>query len=229
MTIKELISDVELQLYQGDVSDDSVLTWKQLKAWLTQDANELVATELNSKLAMSEFIPPMYLVRESCKVAELEEGECGDCQDRIKVTLNSEVLSLNNDGGVVIVSTEDGDQIKKAGSISMLTLLQGMKFAKPSEDNPAYTREGEIIYIDGFKEADIPFDNINVIYVPRKNYSVAAETDTVVVSDLILPILIDSLVQRGKLMLYGTQVDQQNDGVDPKNPVYHQQISNPEK
>lgn len=229
MTKAQIISDVILQLTQSDPSDDLALDERQIAAWLSYHANALVANEINTKLAKSEAIPAIYITREECLIGELEDTDCGgECEDRISVTLTGDVLVLNNQAGVILVETEDGDQIKK-GSVETRANFKQVRFSKPSVDNPLYYLQGENkIYIEGFDDSNIEFDKINVFYVKKRDYIAAADSDEVVVSDLVLPQLIDSIVQRGKLEMYGTQADVENDGTDPKSTVYHTAISNPE-
>lgn len=229
MTKKELISDVILQLTQSDPSDDLALDERQIAMWLTYHANAIVTTELNSKLAKNEMIPSIYVTREECIVSDLEDTDCGDdCQDRISVSLLGDPLTLNDDGGIVMVQTDDGDQVLKAGSITMIMLFRSMRFARPSSENLVYYRQGTKIYIEGMPLSDIPFDKFHVWYVRKQDYTTASDSTQILVSDLVLPALIDSIVQRGKMELYGGQVDRANDGVDPKSPVYHTAIQNPE-
>jgi hypothetical protein len=224
MTAKQIIDDVVLQLTQSNPSDDLALDDRQLLAWLNYHVNELVAIEINSKLAKSEAIPQLYILREECVVGEAEDTDCGDECVRISVSLTNEILTLNNNSGIVVVESDEGDQIKKS-SIETRGNFKQVRFSKPSEDNLTYYGQGTKIYVEGFKEVDIPFDKFHVWYVPKRAY---ASTDEVIVSDLVLPVLVDALVQRGKLELYGTQVDEENDGVDNKDPVYHTAISNPQ-
>ena len=229
MTKAQIISDVILQLTQANPSDDLSLDDAQVAAWLTYVANLLVAAEINSKLALNEMVPSIYITREECVLGETEDTDCGgDCQDRIAIELDNEVMTLNNDGGIVMVQTEDGDQVLKAGSINNIILFRNMRFSKPSGENFVYYRQGNKIYIEGMKFNDIPFDKFHVWYVKKQNYMTASDSTEVVVSDLVLPSLISAIVQLGKMELYGTQVDVANDGVDKKDTVYHTAIQNPE-
>lgn len=230
MTIKQIIDDVRLQLLQGNPSDDSALEDRQLIYWLNLAAHALVVTEINSKLALGEMVPSIYQVRESCLISSLEESDCGDdeCSDRISITLVGDVLTLNNDAGIIMIQTDDGDQVLKAGDIGLAIMFRKMRFSKPSGTNFIYYRLGSKIYIEGLPASDIPFDKFHVTYVQKRDYTTLPTTSQVVVSDLVLPQLIAAMVETGKLELYGTQVDSANDGSDDKNPVYHQQISNPE-
>jgi hypothetical protein len=102
-----------------------------------------------------------------------------------------------------------------------------MRFAKPSLYHLIYFRAGKKFYFEGLDIDDAPFESITVWYVPKQDVTTLEEDDEVLISDLALPALIDAVVQRGKLELYGTQTDQTNDGQDPKTPIYHRQIANP--
>lgn len=231
MTVKEIVSDVILQLTQSDPSDDLALDERQVAFWLTTHANALVTAEINSKLKLGEMVPRIYQTRETCILSELEDTACGDddCTDRIKLTLTNEVLTLNDDSGIIMVQTDDGDQVLKAGSINNIMLFRHMRFSKPSGDNFVYYTQGSNIFIEGMDAEEIPFDKFHVWYVPKKDYHTVADSTEVVVSDLVLPILIAAMVQTGKAELLGSvPADPANDGVQNISPVYHQQIANPE-
>jgi hypothetical protein len=229
MTISQILSDIELQLTQSDPSDDLQLEWRQLQFWLNYHLAELVTTECNSKIARGEMIPQLYLTKETCKIGSVEVNDCGDdCSDRIVVTLSNNVLTLNGDGGIVMIEAEDGTQVQKAGDLPKMSLFRNMRFTKPGRENLVYYRQGNKIYIEGMSIQDVPFDAFNIWCVPNVNLIDAPLTTQVVASDLVMPALIELLTQKGKLMLYGGQVDKANDGVDYKDPVYHTAIANPQ-
>lgn len=226
-TKQQLISDIELQLLQSAPSDDSELSKSQIAFWLSYELNGLVATECNEKLKRFEQIPSVYIKVANCQVPVTEDLPCGDdCADRIFVTLQAEVLTLNNDGGIVVIETDQRQQVHKA-SVQTLTLFNKMRFSKPSDENLIFYRVGNKIYIEGIKKPDIPFEELHVWYVPKQDVLSMANTDEVLASDLVLPELMNRVVQRGKLELYGTDADQENDGVDYKQPSYHLNIANP--
>lgn len=227
MTKEQFISDVELQVYQGQISDDAELSKDQIAFWGSYNLNMLVANELNEKLKRGEFFPAVYKKRASCEVLTKEDVDCADdCGDRVFAELDEEVLSINKDAGIMRVITDEGDIVLKA-SVETLDFLRYMPFSKPDTENLVYIREGNKIYIEGLKPVDIPFNKINVDYVPRQNMLTMANTDTILVSDMVLPQVIDLTVQRAKMELYGSQADKENDGVDYKDTVYHTAIANP--
>lgn len=227
ITKQQLISDVILQLTQASPSDDLELEESQVAYWISYELNSLIATEINSKIQRGEMIPSIYIKRAACEVAEVEDTECADdCDDRIFIELDEEILTLNKDWGVIQVQTDQGDIIRKA-SVESLNMFRFLRFAKPSEQNLMYSHQGKKIFIEGLKAVDIPFDNINVWYVPKQDLSTLEDTAEVLVSDLVLPQLIDLVVERGKLQMYGTTPDTDNDGQDVKNIQYHRAIQNP--
>lgn len=229
MTVAQFVSDVELQLLQGAVSDDSELEKDQIKMWGSYQLNQLVANEINSKLARGESIPAIYIVRTELEVPELEEeDDVDELDERIFVELDNEVLTLNHDSGVVLVQTSELDEIQKA-DIQSMQLFKKMRFSKPSDQNPVYYRQDLKIFLEGFKPADLPFDKIFVFYVPKQDLLTMDEDDEILCSDLVLPEVINQVVQRGKLQMYGTQQDLESDGVDVKKTQYHTAISNPNR
>jgi hypothetical protein len=223
-TKKELIDNILLELYQGAPSDDGELSNEQIAFWLNIHVNEVVANEINQKMAKGEMVPNIYIRKAACQVLEAEESTCGDdCQDRVYAELEDEVLNVNKGGGIITVWDEDGNEIKKA-DIQSLSLFKNMRFSKPSANNVLYSHEGTKVFFPGLKAVDIGFDEVNIWYVPKQDILNAADTDEVLISDLSLPIVIDSVVDRGKRELFGSVSDPENDGVAKVAPVFHQQI-----
>lgn len=223
-TVREMVSDVELALYQGQISDDAETEREQIKFWLSYHLNQLVATECNEKVKRGEQIPAIYQVRASLEVPDLEEtDEVDETDERVYVTMDEEILDLNKDAGVIAVLDEQNDEIKKT-TIGTILQFKHTKFGAPSLGNLLYYREGQKIYIYGFKPSDVPFATIQVWYVPKQNLREMAETEEVLCSALVLPQVIAAAVETGKHQLLGSQADPENDGVEKTSPVYHQQI-----
>lgn len=228
ITKAQLISDCELSLYAGTISDDAAVEKDQLSFWISYHLNNLVATECNEKLKRGESIPAIYQVRAALEIPELEAlDDVDESDERIYCEMDNEILTLNSDMGLITVLDEEGEEIKKAG-IQTLQLFKHMRFGKPTLENPLYYRQGLKIFLLGFKPVDIPFSLIQVFYVPKQSLLDMDDDEEVLCSDLVLPELIARVTQEGKLMLYGTQADQANNGVDDSKPVYHQQIKSPQ-
>lgn len=264
----KLISDIELQLNQGTISDDSELDRRQIAFWIDYELGQLIRQECDTCVKLGKQIPPIYLVTDGALVLQEDMGfqsfpginstgsvgpvyfdnTTGDyykwsTAGWVKITkaeaaiyskntehyisLNNSVMDLFNDNGIVRVSTDEGDLIYKSTTTDLDT-LKHLRFAGPSDETLVwYRRDSTSIYIKGLTTSDIRDNYFNVTYVIKPNFSGAGDNAYFNVSDAILPILIDRVVQRGKLQLYGTTPDVANDGIDYKQPVYHTAVSNP--
>jgi hypothetical protein len=227
ITKEVLIADVILSLNQGVVSDDSELEPEHVAHWINVHINDLIRKEIISEQSKGNMIPPIYIVRETA--LEMNEEDVDGVEDdkqRIWVDIEGEVLDLPRDMGVVRVLDQDGNLIRKT-SIDNLEDTRHLRFAKPSLNNVLHYREGKKIFIEGFNTADLDFNELIVDYIPKQNVLELDDEDEILVSDQLLPLLIASVVQTGKLMLYGTQPDQDSDSSDRKDTAYHLAINNP--
>lgn len=224
----QIISDIENQLHQGAPSSSAETEWEQLAFWVNYELNQLVATEINSKTAKGEMVPPVYIKRTAIETAEAEaNADVDEDDERLYVTLDVDILDLNKDAGIVNVLTDEYEELKKT-DVATLQQFKNLRFSKPSLANPLYYRIDDKIFVPGFKEVDAPFNKLFVDYVPKQNLLDLDDDEEVLVSALVLPELINRVVTRGKAMLYGTQPDQSNNGDDTKNLQYHTAIRRPE-
>jgi len=229
MTKKELIDDVILQVTQGAPSDDTEISSDQIAFWATYHINQIVSQEIIAELKNGKSIPPIYFVEEDCKILELQKADCGNnCQDRVYIELTGEVLDLPKDAGIVRIITEEGDQVLKA-SVESLNYLKFLRFAKPSVNNLLYHRQTpKTIYIDGIDPSEMNLDAITVTYVKKQDVLAMDDSDELLLTDQVRPIVVDSIVERLKLQVYGSEADQNNDGIDYKKSAYHNVIANPQ-
>lgn len=231
-TKHQTISDIELKLTQAAPSDDLELEQEQIAFWVQQHLNELVAREIIEEKKKGNQIPPVYIVRDVA--LELNEESVADVdaeKQRIYVDLTDltdEILDLPRDGGIVRVLDYDRNLIRMS-TVEDIEDTRNLRFAKPSQSNIIAHREGSILVIEGFNTADLDFNPIMISYVPKQDILSMADAGELKVTDRLYTILIDTVVQQGKLELYGTQADMTNDGVDPKQVQYHTAISNPAK
>ena len=228
VTKSQIISDIELQLYGGTISDDAAIEKSQIAFWASNFLNQFVANECNEHLKRGQYIPSVYQTQATIEVPILEELEDIDEDDeRIYIELDEEVLTLNKDGGVLTLLDDQNNEFKKV-DIQTLQMFKHTKFGKPSHDNILYYRQGNRIFLYGFKPVDIPFEAVQVWFVPKQNLLEMTDDQEVKVSDLVLPQVIAATVETGKLQLYGSQADKTNNAEDDSVPVYHQQIRRPE-
>ena len=228
ITKEKLISDVILQFNQSVLTDDSQLEDDQVAFWLDYYLNDLVKREIVAEKRKGNQIPPVYIGQpEVCTLIEETTADIDDEDQRMYINLTNEVLDLPRDAGVVKVTDFDLNIIHPA-TLEGIEMLSDLRFAAPSSENPLYYRNGKRLYVKGFNSADLEFNDILVWYVKRQIILEMDDTDEVIVSDQLLPVLIDLAVAKGKLELFGTQPDTASDGKDTKKTVYHTQIQNPQ-
>jgi len=223
----DFISDIVLQCTQSAVSDDSEISQEQIAFWGTYQLNQIVTQEINTELKNGKFIPPIYITMEDYVATQVEYLECqAKCIDRLFIELTGEVLDLPKDAGIVRVITDEGDQVLKS-SLESLDYLKNLRFAKPSRTNPIYYRQLKKVFIEGVNQAEMDLGKITVYYVKKQDLGSLDDTDEIIMSDQIRPLVIDAVVQRLKLEMYGSEADAADDGIDVKNAAYHNVIANP--
>lgn len=231
VTKEKLISDVELQLTQGAISQDSELEKTQLAFWLTQELNTLKSQEISQLIKQGKQVPPYYITREACKQLTEEVTACVDDTDdgtkqRYYFALSNDVLDVEGDNGIVQVLTAELEEVYK-GTLAMLPMFSQMRYTKPNGPLLIWSRQGDLIYVEGFLESDLDFNKIIVFYVQKQDLVAMTDTDTVLISDKLLPVLVERVVEIGKLQLYGTTSDKTNDSVQDQAPVYARQVQSP--
>lgn len=260
----KLIDDIELQLNQGTISDDSELSRDQIAYWLEVEANFMIRQECDAAVKVGKQINPIYIARTTAMpmvedvffqaasitaLAEVHpyvyamdtgkyyrmfgsvtsymlmtdrEVEAIKAKQRLLLTFSG-ALDLFNDAGVIKVMTEDYEMVHKSSTES-LEMMQNLRFAGPKKNAPVYYRAGGTIYIEGMNDSEVLEKNFIIDFVPYQE-----AIGNMNISDLILPSVIDRVLQRGKLQMYGSMQDPLNDGEDMKQSVYHTAIQNPAK
>lgn len=272
ITKNQLISDIELQLNQGNISDDSELDRTQIAQWIDYELYQLVRQECDTLMKQGKQIPPLYITRESTNFLTPEqlvievanyaslpgtgvigkiyytkstgnyykwvntgwvqisqyEVESSQSNQRMYFTLSGEVVDLYNDAGIIRVLTDEYDVVNKS-SIDSLDMVRHLRFSGPSSEQLVWYRSNKQVYIEGLNTSEISDNSFIVDYVEKQNILSLTDTQEIRISDILLPTLIDSVVQRGKLQMYGTVPDTDNNGADVKQQMYHTAISNPNR
>lgn len=225
MLKNKLHDDVVLKAVQGEISDDSQIETDQIDYWANQVLPQLIKSECDAELRAGRSIPPIYITREDCEPLAIEDLDCSsDCEDGIYFDLENDIIDLKDDSGIVRMITDEGDEVKTV-SLGMINTLRGMRFSRPSMYNPVAYRVGaRRIYVEGFSHSEVPFDFITTYYVKRQDIEALADTDEVIVSSAIAPILIDTLAEMLKQQMYGSTPDTINDGVSVNQTAYHRVI-----
>lgn len=271
ITKNKLISDIELQLNQGTISDDSQLDRLQIAQWIDYELAQLTALDCNDALRKGKQVPPIYITRQSAcsltketiiyEVANYAalpfpgivgfiyytkaenkyykwatgwvqiskyEVEKAEINQRFYFLLFNDVIDLQDDSGVLRVLTDEYNEIKKS-SIQSIDMVRNLRFSGPSSETLIWYRAADRIYIEGLNASELYDNSFIVDYVSKQDVLTLIDESEIRISDALLPVLIDKVVQRGKLQMYGTLPDVGNDGVDVKQQMYHTAISNPTK
>lgn len=227
-TKEQLISDVQLQLHQSILTDDIAIEDSQIAVWASDFLNELVRRECTVAIRAGKSIPPVYITRETgLELTEEDVDEIDDEDQRMYLELENEVLDIEGDKAVVKVLDYDLNLIHKT-STENIEVINDLRFARATSENPLYYREGKKIFIKGFATADLDFNEFICVYIPKQDVYAMEDTDEIKATDQIVNALVDMCVARGLKELYGGQPDTQSDGVDRKTPVYHTAISRPD-
>lgn len=227
---QKLISDVFNEVYEGSPSQDSELSESIVAFWLSNEVNRLVAADIERALSKGDQINPVYVLREPCNQLTEEITPCVPSDDdgsyeRYYFQLTKPVINISDDRGILLVTDDENGEINKS-SLVLLPMFRNMRFTKPSSQVLSWSRQDELIFIEGFKESDLDFNKIIVYYVPQQDVEALSDTGLVLISDQLLPTLIESVVQKAKLQLYGSQADQENDAKEGVQPVYARQVQN---
>lgn len=226
MTKETLISDIILQLTQSAPTDDLQIEESQVAYWATGFLNDLVKRECVAEVKKGKPIPPVYITRETgLELTEEAVDDIDDKDQRMYLTLSGEILDLPGDSGIVKVLDYDLNLIKKTSTEDLET-YKHFRFASPSSENPLFYREGQSIFIVGFATSDLEFNSFMVHYVKKQDVMAMDDEDEILITDQLVNVLTDLLVERGKRELYGTQSDASSDGTDRKSQVYHTAIQN---
>lgn len=223
----KLISDIEAQLHAGQPSDDSELDQKQIAHWVQIALHDLQRQEIVAEMKKGGGVPPIYVTRDTG--LEMDEEAIADIDNnkqRFWITLTQDVLDLPYDRGIISVWDYDLNLLGKM-CVGTIGMTRDLRFAAPSPDNRVWYRQGTKVFIEGINTDDIDFEPFMVDYVPKQDVVAMDDDDNILISDQLIPILMDTVIQRGKLELYGTQGDMASDGIDQKDTSYHLNIANP--
>lgn len=203
-TRKQLRSDLILRWTQGRPSDDFPIPDKQIDFWLDRVRASLIQQELDSNNTIDLN---SYLTFLPCQDIEEYSTDCSDC-DKYRVSI-PEVINSKRDIGVYSVETESGDTIKRVRP-NEVKRFKALRWGGIDVSQPSYYRVGNYLYIVGGLQTFLSNGKVNLYLVLSDTSSISDEEEYPIGADL-LPILLDSIEQKG-LMELGTIKDDLNDG-----------------
>jgi hypothetical protein len=214
MLASKLVSDIRNRLYGGAPSDDSQLSKKQVLHWLVTSRDAIVKAKLDQDILAGKQIDSYYIERETGKAVLQEDlTYVDDDEDMVYFTLIKVPLTLAKDRGLVKVLTDEGTTVLRA-RLEQLEMIRDMKYSKPSSTNLVYYRHGQTVAVLGLNE-NLTTTEFTVYIVPSaKDVELS---DELVITDDLVPILLDSVEEIARRELYGLS-DTDNDGTQPVVP-----------
>lgn len=226
-TKEQFISDCILQLTQSAPTDDLAIEELQIASWGSDFLNELVRRECTVAIRAGKSIPPVYITRETgLELTEEEVADIDEEDQRMYLELSNEVLDIEGDKGFIKLLDYDLNLIHKT-STENIEVINDLRFARATSENPLYYREGKKVFVKGFATADLDFNEFIAHYIAKQDIMAMEDEDEIKATDQIVNALVDMVVAKGKAELYGTQPDVNSDGRDVKQLQYHRAIANP--
>ena len=214
----KIISDIELRLTRGKISDDFEVSRRQIAFWADTERDEVVQIYLNGLVRKRKPIDPFYIERETCKLLSTEDVPCIDdddaCWERKKATLTGTPLYVDGDKGIVHVTNEVGEEIHKVDHDD-LQVLKSMRLSRPSQRKLVYHREKDDIIIDGLSKNYNNVPKLNVAYVRSLNGWTVTDDEDYPIADSLVPELLDRIEEtaRKELSEDDSYEDDINDGM----------------
>jgi hypothetical protein len=210
MVKEKLISDIELRLAGGEISDDRRVPRRQISHWLDIVRDRLVQDELNKSLSDGDSILGSYLEPPD-EALEIEQDDAAHLDDpRYYVTLTKTPLTIQGDRGIVKVLTSDLEPVLKT-NIAEVDIVKRLHYAKPTINNPLYWRRGNRLYLEGVSSRIKNDYTIDVYYVVSYGNNSPEEDEDFKISDQLVPLLLD-LVEETARREYQIPPDIENDG-----------------
>lgn len=207
-TIGQLISDIELRVTKGNVSDDFPIDRRQIRFWLDTERARLIEEKQRAQ-GMQELAD--FVILYECQPIEEKDIKCGDgCNGkRYEVNLPVSVLELKNDLGVYRVETVSGNTIHRI-RLSEKARIYKLKFAQPSNSRAVYWRIGDTLTIEGGTD-NFKKNGMVHLYLVPEDTSGLSEDEEYPIDASIIPIMLQRVEEIARREL-GTPEDIENDG-----------------
>ena len=217
MTLGKLADDIILRITKSNPTDDSEIEKDQIIYLLSQARDGIVKSYLDKMILANQPIDTMYVERFIGPVNSVESQAVVDAiNERIFITLPKQPLALLKDLGIVQVLTDDYLPVMRY-HLENFTVLNSLRYAKPSPENLCFYREGNKIIIKGIKSINTDSDHFIVDYIPALASTNPTADDDVILSDALLSELTGMVEETMRKQMYDTAQDLNNDGVqEPK-------------
>jgi len=189
-TISQLVSDVELRLSGGNVSDDFIIDKRQIIFWLDSVRSKLIEDKIiaSGSLDLSSYVK-MY----PCNVIESNLHDCCPVRDgSSSVKLPISILSLKDDLGVYRVETSGGKTISRI-RLSEMSRLKKLKFSNIGKSNltwyRVHTEDGPKLFIQGGSYSFKKNGKVNLYLIPSDTSDLDEGEEYPIESSMIYSLL----------------------------------------
>jgi len=197
-SLEEFVGDIELRLSRSKPSDDFELDKSQIKHWIDIVRDSLVADKLNVDIKKGKSIPAIYVRSEFCTVVVDEVNACNSgCGKRKSITVSDDILTLDDDRGVLRVVSSTGDWVP-IYSADEARQVARLRFSKPGEDKAIGYREGQNIFIMGLTDLKTAAVKYNVFYVGATMSFTLSDPDEYPIESILAPIMLDEVEAIGR-------------------------------
>ncbi len=205
MIKNKLISDLELRLGGGHISDDSNVNRLQLGHWLDIIRDRLAIQDIEKDVKSTGSFNSDYLYKDEDLVIQSEQLS-SEVNPRYYVLLNKAPLT---DLGLKVITT-DGEPIERQ-SLWERDFNKHLTWAKPNINHLVYNRQGDRLYIDGVTHKTSTDYGVHAYYAVAYSSTPPDETEEFVLSDGLVSVLLD-LVEETARKEFQTLPDLENDG-----------------
>lgn len=206
--IIDLISDVELRLSKGNVSDDFQISRRLIRAWMDFYRAALIEERFKEEgmQGLESFISPY-----ECIDIESDEKECSDGCESVtyKVVLPVAVANLPRGLGIYRVETQSGKTIHRM-RLTDKERFKNLKFGSPSRDNIAYWWVKDELLLAGGTDNFLKNGKVN-LYIIIEDTSSLDDEDEYPADGSVIPQILDYATKKGMQTL-GMPEDEINDG-----------------
>ena len=208
MTKRQLIDDVVIRLAGFKPSDDLEISDTLVGFWI-DNARSMIISQMMEQ-GMGIDFSDYAVLYEDLKIENKERGMESLKEDKwFFVDLPTSVMSLSNDEGIMSVYMQDGREVKRY-NLTDRVRFKNLRFGKPSDDVPVYTRIGDELRFEGGNESWREYGRVSVLLVPEN----VEDLDSFYpIDSSIVPQVLQMAEETGRRTL-GIPQDVKDDGKD---------------
>lgn len=208
MTKRELIDDVVIRLTGFKPSDDTEIPDTLVGFWIDNARSMIISQLMESGMGFD--LSDYAVLFENLEIKQKDREMESLSEDKwFYTTLPSSVMSLRNDMGLISVYMQDGREVKRY-NLTDRVRFKNLRFGKPSENVPTYTRRDVEIYFEGGNESWRENGRVSVLLVPE---NVESLDEKYPIDSAIVPQVLQLAEEIGRRTL-GIPQDLDNDGKD---------------